>query len=136
MTSPAPGPIVLAAPPAMAVPLGLPTSIGVGAAAPALPLREARALAHAHPSSPRALDAWARAALRAGELREAHRAASAWALHDGTVEPRLVMADVLDASGRRGEATALLAEWLESHPDAADARASLERLSNEPIARR
>ena len=80
------------------------------------------------PAALRALDAWARAALRAGELREAHRAASAWASSDGTVEPRLVMADVLDASGRRPEATALLTEWLEAHPDApdaADARAAL-----------
>ncbi|HEY5147259.1 MAG TPA: protein kinase, partial [Polyangiaceae bacterium] len=99
-------------------------------------LRDARAFAHAHPSNPRALDAWARAAFRAGELREAYRATSAWALHDGTVEPRLVMADVLDASGRRPEATALLTEWLESHPDAADVQAALSRLSGEAIARR
>jgi serine/threonine protein kinase len=112
------------------------TVIAAAAPSPALPLREARAAAHTHPSSPRALDAWARAALRVGELHEAHRAASAWALHDGTVEPRLVMADILDASGRRAEATALLTEWLESHPDAADARASLDRLSSETIARR
>ncbi len=119
-------------------------AITVAAAAPppaALPgpppsLREARAAAHAHPSSPRALDAWARAALRAGELHEAHRATSAWALHDGTVEPRLVMAEVLDASGRRPEATALLTEWLESHPDEEGARASLARLSGDAIARR
>jgi serine/threonine protein kinase len=99
-------------------------------------LRDARALAHAHPSNPRALDAWARAALRTGELREAYRATSSWALHDGTVEPRLVMADVLDASGRRPEAAALLTEWLESHPDAADVQAALTRLSGEAIARR
>jgi hypothetical protein len=99
-------------------------------------LREARALARMHPSSPAALDAWARAALRAGELREAHRATAAWALHDGTVEPRLVMAEVLDATGRRPEATALLTEWVESHPDAADARAALSRLSSDPVARR
>ena len=100
------------------------------------PLREARALARAHPSSPRALDVWARAALRAGELREAYRATSAWALHDGTVEPRLVMADVLDASGRRPEAMALLSEWLESHPDAVDAQTALSRLSGGALARR
>jgi eukaryotic-like serine/threonine-protein kinase len=99
-------------------------------------LREARAFARMHPSSPAALDAWARAALRAGELREAHRATAAWALHDGTVEPRLVMAEVLDATGRRPEATALLTEWVESHPDAADARAALSRLSSDPVARR
>jgi len=104
---------------------------------PPLPsLREARAGAHAHPSSPRALEAWARASLRAGELREAHRAAAAWALHDGTVEPRLVMAEVMGASGRQAEGVALLTEWLESHPDAADARAALSRLSGDAIARR
>jgi thioredoxin-like negative regulator of GroEL len=105
---------------------------------PATPisLRDARAFAHARPSSPRALDAWARAALRAGELHEAYRATSSWALHDGTVEPRLLMADVLDASGRRPEAVALLTEWLESHPDATDVQAALTRLSTETIARR
>ncbi len=118
--------------------IAVPALATAPAAVPGPPpsLREARAAAHAHPSSPRALDAWARAALRAGELHEAHRAASAWALHDGTVEPRLVMAEVLDASGRRTEATALLAEWLESHPDEDDARASLARLSGDAIARR
>jgi eukaryotic-like serine/threonine-protein kinase len=99
-------------------------------------LREARARAHAHPGSPAALDAWARAALRAGELREAHRAASAWASRDATVEPRLVMAEVLDASGHRPDATALLTEWLESHPDAAEARAALARLTSDAVARR
>jgi hypothetical protein len=46
------------------------------------------------------------------------------------------MADVLDASGRRPEAAALLTEWLESHPDAADVQAALTRLSGEAIARR
>jgi hypothetical protein len=99
-------------------------------------LREARAQAHAHPGSPAALDAWARAALRAGDLREAHRAASAWTSRDGTVEPRLVMAEILDASGHRQEATALLTEWLQAHPDAQEARAALTRLTNEPVARR
>jgi hypothetical protein len=108
------------------------------AGAPAAPpsLREARAHAHAHPGSAAALDAWARAALRAGDLREAHRAASAWTSRDGTVEPRLVMAEILDASGRRQEATALLTEWLEGHPDALDARAALTRLATDPVARR
>jgi eukaryotic-like serine/threonine-protein kinase len=99
-------------------------------------LREARARAHAHPNNPAALDAWARAALRAGELREAHRAATAWAGRDGTVEPRLVLADILDASGRRPEAAALLTEWLESHPDAADARTALTHLTSDAVARR
>jgi eukaryotic-like serine/threonine-protein kinase len=117
----------------------LPRSPPIAAIPPAAStpsLREARARAHAHPSSPAALDAWARAALRAGELREAHRAVAAWVSRDGSVEPRLVMADVLDASGRRPEATALLTEWLEAHPDAADARAALSRLSSDAVARR
>jgi hypothetical protein len=116
-----------------------------GASIPALAptplpsLRDARARAHAHPGNPGALDAWARAALRAGELREAHRVAMAWASRDSTVEPRLVMAEVLDASGRRPEATALLTEWLQAHPDspdAAEARATLTRLSSDAVARR
>jgi hypothetical protein len=118
----------------------LPRPAGPSIAVPAptsLPsLREARARAHAHPASLAALDAWARAALRAGELREAHRATSAWESRDSTVEPRLVMADVLDASGRPAEAVALLTEWLETHPDAADARAALSRLSGDAVARR
>ncbi len=105
---------------------------------PVPPLREARAAAHAHPSSPAALEAWARAALRAGELREARRAAAAWTLHDGTVEPRLVMAAVLEAMNKRGDAAALLTEWLEAHPDSVDARAELSHLTNggEALARR
>jgi serine/threonine protein kinase len=114
--------------------LSVPPTSPMGAYGPSL--REARAAAHAHPASPRALEALTRAALRAGELREAHRAASAWALHDGTVEPRLAMAEVLEASGRRPEATALLTEWLESHPDATEARAALSRLSGDTLARR
>ena len=76
------------------------------------------------------LEAWTRAAVRAGDLREAHRAASAWALHDGTAEPRLAMADILDATGRRAEATALLQEWIEAHPDATDVRAELVRVES------
>ena len=119
-------------------PLPRPAGSSIAVLAPtSLPsLREARARAHAHPSSPAALDAWARAALRAGELREAHRATTAWASRDSTVEPRLVMADVLGASGRATEAVALLTEWLETHPDAADVRAALSRLSGDAVARR
>lgn len=100
--------------------------------APPVPpaLHEARALARAHPGDPRALATWAQAALRAGDLREARRAASAWALHDGTVEPRLFMAQVLAASGRRADAVATLNEWLELHPDSTDARSELARLSS------
>ena len=93
-------------------------------------LRDARMAVRARPGSPRLLEGWTRAAMRAGDLREAHRAASAWVLHDGTAEPRMVMAEVLDASGRRAEATALLQEWIEGHPDAADARAELARLES------
>jgi len=99
------------------------------------PLADARAAARAHPGDPRVLAAWARAGLHAGELREARRAASAWLLRDGTVEPRLFMAEVLDGSGRRGEARTTLQEWLETHPDSADARAALARLSGEPTPR-
>jgi hypothetical protein len=81
------------------------------------------------------LATWARAGLHAGELREARRAASAWLLRDGTVEPRVFMAEVLDASGRHGEARTVLQEWLETHPDSADARAALAHLSGEPATR-
>jgi serine/threonine-protein kinase len=96
-----------------------------------VPLREARAAAHAHPGDPKALENWTRAAFRAGDLREARRAAAAWELRDGTLEPRLVLAEILDASSRRSEARAIMQEWLESHPDSSDARAELTKLSSE-----
>jgi hypothetical protein len=64
-------------------------------------------------------------------VREARRATGAWLLRDGTVEPRLVMAEVLEASGRRAEAQAVLAEWLQAHPDSSDARVELARVSGE-----
>ena len=96
---------------------------------PSVPLREARVAARTHPSDPRALETWARAALRAGDLREARRAASAWALHDGTIEPRLLSAEILDAGGHRADARLLLQEWVETHPDSVDARSALARLS-------
>jgi len=98
-------------------------------------LRDAKSLAKAHPTDPRALEAWARSALRAGDLHEARRAASAWALHDGRFEPRLWIARILEASGRRSEARDMMAEWLESHPDAENARAEYDRLSGDPGAR-
>jgi serine/threonine protein kinase len=104
-------------------------------APPDAPLADARAAARAHPGDSRMLATWARAGLHAGELREARRAASAWLLRDGTVEPRVFMAEVLDASGRRGEARSVLQEWLETHPDSADARAALAHLSGEPAPR-
>ena len=118
-----PAPIVAAAAPAPVV-----TSPPV-AVAPSL--REARAAAHAHSSDARALETWARAAFRAGAMPEARRATNAWALHDGTVAPRLLLADVLAASGHAAEAKTVLQEWLESHPDATDARQELTKLSED-----
>jgi serine/threonine-protein kinase len=94
-------------------------------------LAEARGKARTHMSDSRALKAWAVAAYRAGELREARRAANAWTLHDGTAEPRLFLATVLDASGRRVEAKAVLDEWLQTHPDSAEARALLAHVTGE-----
>jgi len=85
-------------------------------------LASARAAARAKPDDPKALHAWVRAAMRAGELREARRAADTWILHDTTPEPRVVLANVLDASGKRGEARAVLEAVLESHPDYEPAR--------------
>jgi serine/threonine-protein kinase len=143
--TPAPAPAAVAGrettPPALAPQPAVPSSAPWTPVAPAASvaaegapptpasLHDARALARAHPSDPRVLAALAQAALRAGDLREARRAASAWALHDGTVEPRLFMAQVLAASGRRADAVATLTEWLEAHPDSSDARSELARLS-------
>jgi serine/threonine-protein kinase len=107
----------------------VPVLVPTPAPPPAGPsLREARASAKLRASDPQALEAWARAALHAGELREARRAATAWTLHDGTVEPRLLMAQILTASGHHADAVATLNEWLESHPDSTDARSELARL--------
>jgi serine/threonine-protein kinase len=150
-TALAPAPVVLAAaagptPMPMPMPAPMPAAAPMPAPTPALasapavptlilPLHEARSAARAHPGDPRALEGWARSALHAGDLREARRAAGAWALHDGTVEPRLAMADILEASGRRSDARAVLQEWLETHPDSADARTALARLSGEGATR-
>jgi hypothetical protein len=95
-----------------------------------LALRDARSAAKARSGDPQALATWARAALRAGELREARRAAAAWSLHDGTVEPRLFTAQVLAATGRRSEAIATLNEWLEGHPESVEARSELARIAS------
>jgi Flp pilus assembly protein TadD len=42
----------------------------------------------------------------------------------------MLMAEVLDASGRRAEAEALLEEWVEAHPDATEVRAELARMTS------
>ena len=94
-------------------------------------LSDFRAHAKARMSDPAALRAWAWAAFRAGEIREARRAANAWSLHDGTSEPRIFLSMTLEASGRRAEAKAVLDEWLQVHPDAADAKKALAHLSGE-----
>lgn len=85
-------------------------------------LDEVRALAKARPSDTRRLKAWAQAARAAGELREARRAAEAWSLHDGTPDPKVFLAGVLDQLGKRAEARAVLEEVLAKYPDADAAR--------------
>lgn len=95
-------------------------------------LAEARARARSRSTDPRALEAWAVAAMQAGELREARRAAESWAVHDNRGEPRFFLAAVLDASGRRREARATLEEWLSNHPSSVDARRMLRRLGTNP----
>jgi serine/threonine-protein kinase len=75
------------------------------AAASSPSLREARTAAKVRSGDPKVLEAWAHAALRSGDLRDARRA------------------------------TMALGEWLESHPEAADVRAELARLSGENGAR-
>jgi len=95
-------------------------------------LTEARAHAKDRAKEPRALKAWAIAAIQAGETREARRAAEAWAVHDPTAEPRLFLASALEASGRRREARAVLEEWLSNHPDTPEARRMMQRLGASP----
>ncbi len=95
-------------------------------------LTDARAFAKDHSTDPRALRAWATAAIQAGETREARRAAEAWAVHDAGFEPRLFLASALEASGRRREARAVLEEWLANHPDTPEARKMLQRLGASP----
>jgi serine/threonine protein kinase len=85
-------------------------------------LEAARAAAHQKPGELRLLRAWANAAVRAGDLRDARRAVDTWILHDSTPEPRVFLATVLDASGRHQEARAVLEEILETHPDSDAAR--------------
>lgn len=95
-------------------------------------LAAARTAARERPTDPKALKALATAALQAGEVREARRAAEAWAVHDGTAEPRLFLAAALEASGRKRDARAVLDEWLANHPDSADAKRMRERLGSSP----
>jgi serine/threonine protein kinase len=80
-------------------------------------LEQARAQAQKHPSDARALRAWANAAVRAGDYRDARRAVDTWILHDSSPEPRVALANVLEQSGKRIEARAVLEEILETHPD-------------------
>jgi serine/threonine protein kinase len=91
-------------------------------------LAEARIAAKEESDEPHALKMWAQAALRAGELREARRAADAWTLHDDSPEPRLMLATVLDAMGHRSDARAVLEELLQTHPESAEARHMHARL--------
>jgi Flp pilus assembly protein TadD len=95
-------------------------------------LAEARSAARERPTDPRALKAWATAAMRAGETREARRAAEAWAVHDAGAEPRLFLAGALDQAGRKREARAVLEEWLANHPDSVEARRMVSRLGASP----
>ena len=95
------------------------------------PLTDARTYAKDNPEDPQALKVWATAALRAGALREARRAGDAWALRDDSAEPRLFLANVLDAGGHRADAKAMLEEWIELHPDSQEARRLHARLSAE-----
>ncbi|MCL2723841.1 MAG: serine/threonine protein kinase [Polyangiaceae bacterium] len=132
-----------AAPPVRAAPAAAETNPGllVRAAAHESPaptedaknrLTEARAAAREHATDPRALKAWGIAALRAGETREARRAADAWAARDDSVEPRILLAGALDASGRHREARTSLEEWIANHPDSPEAKKMLARLSTNP----
>jgi Flp pilus assembly protein TadD len=97
-----------------------------------LRLSDARSAARDHATDPRALKAWATAAMRAGETREARRAAEAWAVHDSGAEPRLFLAGALEHAGRKREARAVLEEWLANHPDSADAKRMVSHLGAAP----
>jgi Flp pilus assembly protein TadD len=85
-------------------------------------LLEARTEAETHPEDAHALQAWANAAFKAGDFREARRATEAWSLRDGSPEPRIFLATVLDATGKRADARAVLEEVLDLHPDSTEAR--------------
>jgi len=82
----------------------------------------ARAAAREKPDDPKAMRAWVHAALRAGDYRDARRAVDTWILHDSSPEPRIALANVLEASGKRSEARAVLEGVLETNPDSEAAR--------------
>ncbi len=96
-------------------------------------LEAARAAAHDHPGDPKALRAWANAAMKAGDYRDARRAVDTWILHDSSPEPRVLLASVLDQSGKHQEARQVLEEILETHPDNGEARRLHARLGS-PLA--
>jgi serine/threonine-protein kinase len=87
--------------------------------------------AEAHPSDARALRAWAKAAYRAHDHKEARRAAREWMTHDPSAEPRIFLATVLEASGHRTEAKTVLEDWLSKHPDSGEARRMRARLGGD-----
>ena len=124
-------------PPAVLASLDPPSHAGKGPGptpdrADLVELADARDAAKDRPSDRRALKTWATAALRAGAMREARRAGEAWALKDDGVEPRLFLASVLEATGHRSEAKAILAQWIDLHPDSPEAKkvqAHLEQTS-------
>ncbi len=45
-------------------------------------------------------------------------------------EPRMTLASIYEAAGKHDEARAVLAEWLQQHPDAEDVRSELARLGD------
>jgi len=67
-------------------------------------------------------------ALKSGDLIAAKRAAEMWLAVEKTIEPRLVLASVLDRTGKKADARALLSEYLQLHPDAADVKELLAKL--------
>ena len=60
-----------------------------------------RSRAAARPDDPRVLRTWANAAYRAGALKEARRAADAWALAEDGPELHAFRGKLLDATGRK-----------------------------------
>ncbi|MFO0662563.1 MAG: protein kinase [Polyangiaceae bacterium] len=93
-----------------------------------LSLEAAREMARAKPRDPKALRAWTRAALRSKEYGEAKEAAELWLARDGSAEPRIVLANVLERGGKRAEAKALLELYVKKHPQSSEAKRALARL--------